>query len=605
MNILTVDKITKAYGERKIFDGADFFLEEGDKAGIIGINGTGKSTLLKIIAGLEEPDEGKVIRANHVVISYLRQQPDFLENETVMEYVVREAGSGRPPSDMESNAKAMMTKLGICDFYQRMGELSGGQRRRVSLVAALLAPSDILILDEPTNHIDNEMSDWLEDYLKRYRGALVMVTHDRYFLDRVCNRIDEVDKGKIYSYRENYSGFLKLKTEREEMAVAGDRKRKAIMRNELAWILRGARARSTKQKARIDRFEEMKNTKDYSFDDRIEISSASTRLGRTTVELENICMSYGDRELIKDFSYIFLKGDRIGFIGKNGCGKTTLMKIIAGITQPVSGKVTLGQTVKIGYYSQEIKHSQEAGAAYMDPGQRVIDYIRDAAEYVRTKDGQVSASQMLEKFLFSGEDQYGLTGKLSGGEKRRLNLLRVLMESPNVLILDEPTNDLDITTLAILEDYLDSFEGIVIIVSHDRYFLDRTVRRIFAFERGGVLRQYEGGYTDYALRRKENGAETEEKAESPDKPKIKYKPEREKKLKLSFREQKEYETIEEEVAELEGRLEEIDREMEKYATDFLQLNKLTIEKEETEKKLEEKMDRWMYLEELCEKIRNQ
>lgn len=605
MNILTVDKITKSYGERKIFDEADFFLEAGDKVGIIGINGTGKSTLLKIMAGLEEPDEGKVIRANHVVISYLKQQPDFKENETVMEYVLREAGSSHAPTNLESTAKSMMTKLEIFDFNRKLGELSGGQKKRVSLIAALLMPSDILILDEPTNHIDNEMSDWLEAYLEKYRGALVMVTHDRYFLDRVCNRIDEVDKGKIYSYRESYSGFLKLKTEREEMAVASDRKRKAIMRNELAWIMRGARARSTKQKARIDRFEEMKNTKDYAFDDKVEISSASTRLGRTTIELESISMSYGNRILIKDFTYIFLKNDRVGFIGRNGSGKTTLMKILAGRIKPVSGSVTVGQTVKIGYYSQEIENSEDAGIAYMNPRSRVIDYIRETAEYVKTKDGQVSASQMLEKFLFSGENQYGLIEKLSGGEKRRLNLLRVLMESPNVLILDEPTNDLDITTLTILEDYLDSFEGIVIVVSHDRYFLDRTVRRIFAFEEDGNIRQYEGGYTDYAMKRRK----TEESGESiqPDnmKQKTKYRPEREKKLKFTYKEQKEYETIEVEVSQLEKRLEEINAEMDRYATDFYELNKLTIEKEDTEKKLEEKMDRWMYLEELNEKIQNQ
>ena len=604
MNILTVEKITKMFGEKKIFDEADFYLEEGDKVGIVGINGTGKSTLLKIIAGLEEADQGQVIRANHVVISYLKQQPDFLEQETVMEYVLREAGKNHMTANLESNAKTMMTKLEIKDFNQKMGELSGGQKKRVSLVASLLAPSDILILDEPTNHIDNEMSDWLESYLEKYKGALIMVTHDRYFLDSVCNRIDEVDKGKIYSYHENYSGFLQLKMEREEMAVASDRKRKSIMRNELAWIMRGARARSTKQKARIQRFEEMKNTSDFAYNEKVEISSAHTRLGKTTVELDHICMSYDERVLIQDFSYIFLKNDRVGFVGRNGSGKTTLMKIIAGRIQPVSGTVTVGQTVKIGYYSQEIENSKEAGIAYMNPQMRVIDYIRETAEYVKTKDGQISASQMLEKFLFSGEDQYGLTGKLSGGEKRRLNLLRVLMEAPNVLILDEPTNDLDITTLTILEDYLDNFEGIVIIVSHDRYFLDRTVRRIFAFEKDGKIKQYEGGYTDYSIKKK--NTETEEPTgETVSKPKVKYKPEREKKLKFSYKEQKEYEVIEKEVSDLEEKIEELEKSMEEFATDFYELNKLTVEKEETEKLLEEKMSRWMYLEELNEKILNQ
>lgn len=607
MNILSLDKITKAYGERKVFDEADFFLEDGEKVGIIGINGTGKSTLLKIMAGLEQPDSGKVIRANHIVISYLKQQPDFRENETILEYVLREADMGHEQNNLESQAKTMLMNLEITDINQKIGELSGGQKKRVSLVAALLEPADILVLDEPTNHIDNAMSDWLENYLKKYKGALIMVTHDRYFLDAVCNRIVEVDKGKLYSYRANYSGFLQLKMEREEMCIASDRKRKSIMRNELAWIMRGARARSTKQKARIQRYEEMKDTRDFVHDEKIEISSASTRLGRTTAELEHICMSYQDKVLIQDFSYIFLKNDRIGFVGPNGSGKTTLMKIIAGRIKPVSGRVIHGQTVKIGYYSQEIENSPQSGIAYMNPKSRVIDYIRDTAEYVKTRDGQISASQMLEKFLFTGEDQYGLIEKLSGGEKRRLNLLRVLMEAPNVLILDEPTNDLDITTLTILEDYLDNFEGIVIIVSHDRYFLDRTVRRIFAFEGNGKIRQYEGGYTDYSIKcREQNDVGEEIKTEKENiKTKEKYKPQREKKLKFSYQEQKEYETIEEAVAALEEKISQIEKDMERYATDFIELNKLVQEKEMTENQLQEKMDRWMYLEELNEKIQNQ
>ncbi len=559
------------------------------------------------MAGLEQPDSGKVIRANHIVISYLKQQPDFQENETILEYVLREADMGHEQNNLESQAKTMLMNLEITDINQKIGELSGGQKKRVSLVAALLEPADILVLDEPTNHIDNAMSDWLENYLKKYKGALIMVTHDRYFLDAVCNRIVEVDKGKLYSYRANYSGFLQLKMEREEMCIASDRKRKSIMRNELAWIMRGARARSTKQKARIQRYEEMKDTKDFARDEKIEISSASTRLGRTTVELEHICMSYQDKVLIQDFSYIFLKNDRIGFVGPNGSGKTTLMKIIAGRIEPVSGRVIHGQTVKIGYYSQEIENSPQSGIAYMNPKSRVIDYIRDTAEYVKTRDGQISASQMLEKFLFTGEDQYGLIEKLSGGEKRRLNLLRVLMEAPNVLILDEPTNDLDITTLTILEDYLDNFEGIVIIVSHDRYFLDRTVRRIFAFEGNGNIRQYEGGYTDYSIKcREQNDVGEEIKTEKENiKTKEKYKPQREKKLKFSYQEQKEYETIEETVAALEEKISQIEKDMERYATDFIELNKLVQEKEMTENQLQEKMDRWMYLEELNEKIQNQ
>ena len=588
MNILSLDKITKAYGERKVFDEADFFLEDGEKVGIIGINGTGKSTLLKIMAGLEQPDSGKVIRANHIVISYLKQQPDFRENETILEYVLREADMGHEQNNLESQAKTMLMNLEITDINQKIGELSGGQKKRVSLVAALLEPADILVLDEPTNHIDNANS------------KKVLYTDRK-------NRIVEVDKGKLYSYRANYSGFLQLKMEREEMCIASDRKRKSIMRNELAWIMRGARARSTKQKARIQRYEEMKDTRDFVHDEKIEISSASTRLGRTTVELEHICMSYQDKVLIQDFSYIFLKNDRIGFVGPNGSGKTTLMKIIAGRIKPVSGRVIHGQTVKIGYYSQEIENSPQSGIAYMNPKSRVIDYIRDTAEYVKTRDGQISASQMLEKFLFTGEDQYGLIEKLSGGEKRRLNLLRVLMEAPNVLILDEPTNDLDITTLTILEDYLDNFEGIVIIVSHDRYFLDRTVRRIFAFEGNGKIRQYEGGYTDYSIKcREQNDVGEEIKTEKENiKTKEKYKPQREKKLKFSYQEQKEYETIEEAVAALEEKISQIEKDMERYATDFIELNKLVQEKEMTENQLQEKMDRWMYLEELNEKIQNQ
>lgn len=604
MNILTLDKITKAYGERRVLDAAELYLAEGDKIGIVGINGTGKSTLLKIADGTEEPDDGQVIKAGHVVISSLRQQTEYMQEETVLEYVLREASKNHTGEHLESQAKTMMTKLDIYDYNQKMSELSGGQKKRVSLIAALLAPSDILILDEPTNHIDNRMADWLESWLKKYKGAILMITHDRYFLDSICNSIVEVDKGKLYRYEENYSGFLKLKTEREEMLVASDRKRKAILRTELAWVQRGARARSTKQKARLERYEEMKNTKDYAFDDRIELSSAHTRLGRTTIELENICLGYGDKVLVRDFSYIFLKNDRVGFIGKNGCGKTTLMQFLAGKLSPLSGNLVIGQTVKIGYYSQELETHPEAGIAYMNPQMRVIDYIRDTAEFVKTKDGQISASQMLEKFLFTGEEQYGKIEKLSGGEKRRLNLLRVLMEAPNVLLLDEPTNDLDITTLTILEDYIDQFEGIVIIVSHDRYFLDRTVRRIFAFEADGRLKQYEGGYTDYAQKAEVEYAAstTGRESVSAEKKTKNYKPEREKKLKFTYMEQKEYETIESEVAALEEKIERLDAEMEKYATDFYELNQRTIEKEATQKLLDEKMERWMYLEDLNEKI---
>lgn len=605
MNLLSGTKLVKEFSEKKILDNTDFYLDENEKVGIIGINGTGKSTLLKILAGHEEADSGNVTKANHVVIKYLPQNPVFLENETVIEYILRE-NKASMDSNIEIKAKTMMTKLGLDDFDSNVSMLSGGQKKRTALVAVLVAASDILILDEPTNHLDNEMSDWLEEQLKSYKGSLIMVTHDRYFLDSVCNRIDEIDRGKIYSYKENYSGFLKLKSEREDMLIASDRKRKSILRNELSWILRGARARSTKQKARIERYETMKNTKDFEANGQVEMSSAITRLGKTTVKINNISKAYGDRILINDFSYIFLKNDRIGFIGKNGCGKTTLMKIISGNIIPDSGNIEVGQTVKIGYYSQEIAAGREAGLAYMNPKLRVIDYIRETAEFVQTKEGMVSASNMLERFLFSGETQYSLIEKLSGGEKRRLNLLRVLMEAPNFLILDEPTNDLDISTLTILEDYLDSFSGIVVIVSHDRYFLDRTVNRIFEFGDSGNIRQFEGGYTDYSAKKMQEEAEREAvnitcNREDVQGDKRKEKP-KEKKLKFSYQEAKDYETIEGEVEKLEQRLEEIDRNMILQARDFIRLNELTKEKEELQKTLDVKMDRWMYLEELKAKI---
>ena len=424
MNLLTVDNITKAYSERKLFDGASFFLGEGEKIGVIGVNGTGKSTLLKIVAGMEEPDEGKVIQANHVVIRYLPQEPEFDADDTVIEGVLK----GNDP-DMISDAKSMLTKLGVTDFEAKCGTLSGGQKKRLALVRVLLSPCDILVLDEPTNHLDQAMADWLEETLKKWKGALIMVTHDRYFLDSVCNRIIEIDQGKIYSYDTNYEGFVALKAERAEYAAASERKRQSILRKELEWVKRGARARSTKQKARLERYEELKNRKAPVEDSNVQMSSVHTRMGRTTVELHNLSKAYGDRKLIDDFTYIFLKGDRVGIIGANGCGKTTLMKMIQGLVEPDSGEIVIGQTVKIGYFAQEIGEE-------MNPTQRVIDYIRDVAEYVQTVDGSVSASMMLERFLFEGSAQYTQLGRLSGGERRRLYLLKVLMSAPNVLILD-------------------------------------------------------------------------------------------------------------------------------------------------------------------------
>lgn len=604
MNILTIDNITKSYGVRKIFDGASFFLQEGEKAGIIGINGTGKSTLLKMIAGLEEADDGTVIKANHCLVRYLPQNPEFAPEETVLEAVLRGNRVEENAGTIEADAKSMLTKLGVTEFDQPCGQLSGGQRKRLALVSVLLSPAEILLLDEPTNHLDNSMSDWLEDQLRRRKGAMIMVTHDRYFLDSVTDRILELDKGKIYSYDANYSGYLELKMQREEMAQASEKKRLNILRNELAWVQRGARARSTKQKARLQRFEELKNVKGPVTDGKVELTSAASRLGRTTVEIENVSKSYGDKVLIRDFTYLFGKDDRVGFIGPNGSGKTTLMKMILGEVAPDSGHIEIGQTVKLGYYAQEIDDTM------MHPEQRVIDYIRDVAEYITTEDGQITAARMLERFLFSGEDQYGQLGKLSGGERRRLQLCKVLMGAPNVLILDEPTNNLDIATLTILEDYLDRYEGIVVTVSHDRYFLDRTMRRIFAFEGDGKIRQYEGGYTDYALKkqaeREAEETETSKKVEMATGATKKGQRTRgPQKLKFTYQEQKDYETIEADIAALEEKIENLDKEMQTASTDFVKLNQLVTEKEATEKLLEEKMDRWMYLEDLAARIAEQ
>ena len=606
MNILTVDEITKAYGVRKVFDKASFFLQEGEKAGIIGINGTGKSTLLKIIAGIESPDSGSVITANNLTVKYLPQTPVFNDTDNVLDAVVKYNKTEENQWTIESDARSMMTKLGITDFSELCGHLSGGQKKRLALVSVLLAKPDLLLLDEPTNHLDNEMSTWLEEQLRSYRGSIIMVTHDRYFLDSVANRIIEVDKGSIYSYTENYSGYLKLKTLREDIADAQERKRQSILRVELEWVKRGARARSTKQKARLERYEELKNTSAPEKDDKVELGSMSSRLGKTTIILDNITKSFGDRTIIKDFSYNFLKNDRIGIIGPNGCGKSTLLKTILGEYTPDAGSIEIGPTVKIGYFTQEIKLNVD-----MDPNQRVIDYIRDVAEFVETSDGKITAARLLERFLFKGEDQYGLIGKLSGGERRRLYLCKVLMSAPNVLILDEPTNDLDITTLTVLEDYLDYFDGIVIAVSHDRYFLDRVVRRIFAFNPDGTLRQSEGGYTDYEIRLSLENQDNEVSKVSKtsynsvnEEKQGKAKP-REKKLKFSYNEQREYDTIEDDIATLEDEIASLEDAIAKNASDFIELQKLSAKKEDAEAKLAEKMDRWTYLEELAQAIEAQ
>ena len=600
MNILTADNITKAYGERRLLDGASFFLQEGEKVGIIGINGTGKSTLLKILAGMEEPDEGKVIRAQGMVVRFLPQHPSFRPEDTLIEALLRENGkTEEEATDLITDAKNMMTRLGITDFNETCGHLSGGQKKRLALISVLLTPSDLLILDEPTNHLDGDMAEWLEEVLKKRKNAVIMVTHDRYFLDSVAGRIIEIDRGKIYSHETNYSGYLEEKISREEMAEAAERKRQSLLRTELAWVQRGARARSTKQKARLERYEELKNRKTESVSANVELSSVSNRMGRTTIELNHISKSYPGKELIRDFSYIFLKNDRVGFVGRNGCGKTTLMKMITGTVQPDAGDIEIGQTIKIGYYAQECD---------MPDDKRVIDYIRDVAEIIDTTEGKVTAARMLEKFLFSGEDQYGLVGKLSGGEKRRLNLCRVLMEAPNVLILDEPTNDLDIATLTILESYLDTFQGIVIAVSHDRYFLDRTMKRIFAFEGDGIIRQYEGNYSDYLLRKsveaemgnEADGTGTETTADK----KSTWDPGK-RKLKFSYKEQKEYETIEQDIADMEQQIDDLEASIPNYASDFVKLQEINQKTEALKAALEEKMDRWMYLEELAAKIAEQ
>ena len=614
MNLVTIEHLTKSYTERLLFDDTSFSINEGEKIGLIGVNGTGKSTLLKIVAGLEDADSGSVVRGRSLYIRYLSQIPEFAEGDTVLESVMREnAGETHYSSadEMQATAKSMLNKLGITEHDALTSTLSGGQRKRVALASVLMSTADLLILDEPTNHLDSGMADWLEEYLKAFRGALLMITHDRYFLDSVVGRIVELDKGKLYSYQANYEGFLALKAERMEMAEASERKRQTILRNEIAWMQRGARARSTKQKAHIQRYEELRDQKGPEYDRNVELESIASRLGRTTVEVKDLCKAYGDKVLIKDFTYIFLKNDRVGIIGPNGSGKSTLMKMLAGWVEPDSGTIQIGQTVKMGYFSQE----NEA----MDESLKVIDYIKNVAEYVKTKDGSISASQMLERFLFPSGMQYTIIGRLSGGERRRLYLLRILMEAPNVILLDEPTNDLDIQTLTILEDYLDTFPGIVIAVSHDRYFLDRVVNRIFAFEGQGKVTQYEGGFTDYqiawsARHPQETGEQKGVRAGDSDengsglpinRNNWKQAAGGEKKRKLSFKEQREWETIEADIAALEQSIGDLEQEIGKSATNYTRLNELMEEKSAREAQLEEKMERWMYLNELVEQIEAQ
>ena len=597
MNILNIEHVSKIFGDKKIFDDVSYGIQEGDKIGIIGLNGTGKTTMLNIIAGLEEPDEGQIIQQNGIRLAYLSQNPEFPADATVLSYVLDDID----PFDWtaQSEAKSALNQLGITDHDQPVEHLSGGQRKKVALAKVLTGSFDILLLDEPTNHLDSEMLTWLEEYLNRYKGVVIMVTHDRYFLDKVTNKILEISHGKLYSYEANYSKFLEMKAQREEMELASERKRQSVLRMELEWAKRGCRARSTKQRARLERLEALKAGKPLVVEQTLELDSVETRMGKKTVELHQITKSYGDRTLIRDFDYIVLRNQRLGFVGPNGCGKSTILKMIAGLVEPDQGQVEIGETVKIGYFAQEIPD--------MNTDRRVIDYIKDIAEYVPTRDGRITASQMLERFLFTPDMQYAPVSKLSGGEQKRLYLLSVLIAAPNCLILDEISNDMDIPTLTILEDYMNSFSGIVITVSHDRYFLDNVVDRIFELDGQGNLQQYEGGYTDYIEARKtrqvlQNTDTVEPKKEKKENTGKDWKQNRPVKLKFSYKEQKEYETIDEDIAKLEQKIENLDREMLANATNSLKLSQLSEEKEAAEQELEEKMDRWVYLNDLAEKI---
>ena len=573
MNLLTMEHITKAYTDRVLLNDVAFSINENEKIGVIGINGMGKSTLLKVAAGIEPYDEGKISIGNQVKICYLPQTPEFEEGTTVLRAAIADNVNELNQWTIEADARSMLNKLGFYDYDEKVEHMSGGQKKRIALVNALLTPADILVLDEPTNHLDNAMSEWLEEYLIGFRGAILMVTHDRYFLDRVATRIVEVDQGKLYSYPGNYSEFVKLKAERQDMALATERKRKSLLRTELEWLGRGARARSTKQKAHIDRIKAMQEIKDIQEEKKVVLDSVASRMGNKTIELQNISKSYGARKLIDDYSYIFLKNDRIGIIGPNGCGKTTLLKIINGIVKPDNGTIEIGQTIRIGYFSQENE--------YMDASMKVIDYVKEVGEYVTTSDGKITASQMLERFLFDGAMQWSKIEKLSGGEKRRL----------------------------------DHFDGIIITVSHDRYFLDRIVNRIFSFEGDGKVRQFEGGYSDYLIRKELEGLDTEmslkghaagteeqpKKAESSSKDTWK---QREPKLKFTFKEQREFESIDDDIAKLEEKIETLDAQIAANATNSVKLRELMEKKEETENALDEKMDRWVYLNDLNEKIQD-
>lgn len=588
MNILNIENISKIYGEKVIFDQASFGIQEGDKIGIIGINGTGKTTLLRMVAGLEQPDEGQIVKQNNLRIAYLPQNPVFPENATILSYM--------QDSEQQWRVESNLNKLGILEYDIPLEYLSGGQRRKVALAKVLASDFDMLLLDEPTNHLDAEMISWLEDYLREFRGTVLMVTHDRYFLDKVTNRILEISHSQMYSYVANYSKFLEMKAEREEMELASERKRQSVLRMELEWAKRGCRARSTKQRARLERLENLKNQTAPVKDQIVELDSVETRMGKKTIELRHVSKSFDALKIVEDFNYIFLRNQKVGIIGPNGCGKSTFMKMIAGLVQPDSGNIEIGETIRMGYFAQEEQH--------MDEKQRVIDYVKEIGEYITTREGKISASQMLERFLFTPDMQYAPIGKLSGGEKRRLYLLGVLCENINVLLLDEAGNNLDIPTMTILEDYLNSFQGIVITVSHDRYFLDNVADRILEFDGQGGICQYEGGYTDYLEAKNRNQQEkVSDRAEK--KGNKDWKQNRSTKLKFTFKEQREYETIDDDIAVLEEKIAKLDEEIMKNATNSGRLNELMKEKEDAEEQLEEKMDRWVYLNDLAERIAEQ
>ena len=615
MILLNAEKISKGYSDRQLLDGCSLAVGEGDKIGLIGVNGTGKSTLLKVMAGVDFPDSGTVTRSGGVRVAYLPQNPEFAPETTVLQQVITGVAIDKARAKEakvvqqadEYQCKSILTQLGLSDYDQPIGQLSGGQKRRVALACALAAESEVLILDEPTNHIDSEMVDWLESYLKRYQGAILMVTHDRYFLERVVNRIVELDRGKLYSYPANYSQYLELKAQREEMALATERKRQSLYRKELAWIQRGARARSTKAQFRVDRFEELKKPGYVPDQSKLEVSALSSRLGKKIVEIEQISKSFDGKVLVKDFSYNLLKGDRVGIIGPNGYGKTTLVRMICGLLEPDQGRIVRGETVRIGYFSQESFAGED-----FDPTVKAIDYIRHISQEIQTPEGTLTAAQMMEKFLFPVDLQYTEIGRLSGGERRRLYLLRVLMEAPNVLVLDEPTNDLDIETLAVLEDYLEQFPGVVIAVSHDRYFLDKLMNHVFVLAGNGEVRHYTGGYADYradvAAERQRLAAQQRLDSQplpnsSPKKPSGGRS--HQEKLKFSFKEQREYEEIDGVIAGLEEKIAQTEALIAQNASDYAALQELTAEKEELEAQLTAKMERWVYLNDLAERIEAQ